>query len=111
MTQLSYANDQHAIRVAKTLAVLAIVAALTAAAAGVVLLIAEPDSGSTLESTLGVTAAIAGLSTAVFAIAGLIYAQVKNLWQYAPTWIRTAAWTLLAAAAVFSIIRSVIESN
>ena len=48
MTQLSYATDQRAMNVAKTLAGLAIVAALIAAVAGVVLLIADPDSGSTL---------------------------------------------------------------
>jgi membrane associated rhomboid family serine protease len=108
MTQLSYATDQHAIKVAKTLAGLAILAALTAAAAGLVLLIANPESGSTLESTLGVTAAVAGLSTAVFAVTGLIYAQVKNLWQNVPNRIRAAAWVILAAVAVFNIIRSLI---
>jgi hypothetical protein len=108
MTQLSHATDQHAIKVARTLAGLAILAALAAAAAGLVLLIANPESGSTLESTLGFTAAVAGLSTAVFAVTGLIYAQVKNLWQYVPNRIRAAAWAILAAAAVFNIIRSLI---
>lgn len=107
MTQLSYATDQRAMKITKSLAGLAILAALAAAVAGVVLLIADPESGTTLESALGVTAAVAGLSTAVFAIAALIYAQVKNLWQYAPKWIRIAAWALLAVAAVVSIIRSI----
>ena len=111
MTQLSYATDERPMKVAKTLVVLAIATALIAAAAGVVLLIANPDSGSTLESTLGVTAAVAGLSTAVLAVAVLIYAQVKNLWQNVPTWIRTAAWAVLAAAAVFNIIRSITQTN
>ena len=86
-------------------------AALIAAIAGVALLVANPDSGTTLESTLGFTAAIAGLSTAAFAIAGLIYAQVKNLWRYAPTWVRTVAWTLLAAAALISVIRSIAQAS
>ena len=111
MTQLSYANDQRPLKVAKTLVGLAIAAALTAAFAGLVLLIANPDSGSTLESTLGVTAAIAGVSTAVLAVAVLVYAQVKNLWQDVPNWIRTAAWAVLAAAAVFNIIRSITQTN
>ena len=108
MTQLSYTTDQREVSVAKTLVGLAIFAALTAATAGVVLLIANPDSGSTMESTLGFTAAVAGLSTAAFAVAALIYAQVKNLWQNVPTWIRTAAWVVLAAVAVFNIIRSLV---
>ncbi len=111
MTQLSNATDERATKIAKTLVVLAIVAALTAAAAGVVLLIADPSDGSTLESTLGVTAAVAGLSTAVFVISALIYAQVKNLWENVPTWIRTTAWVVLAAAAVFNIIRSIAQSS
>ena len=110
MTQLSQTTDQRAMSVAKTLAGLAILAALIAAITGVILLIADPDGGSTMESTLGVIAAVAGLSTAVFAIAALIYAQVKNLWQNAPTWIRTAAWSVLAAVAVFNIIRSITQS-
>lgn len=108
MTQLSYAAGQREMNVAKALVGLAVFAALTAAIAGVVLLIASPDSGSTMESALGLTAAIAGLSTAAFAVAALIYAQVKNLWQDVPTSVRTTAWVVLAAAAVFNIIRSLI---
>jgi len=111
MTQLSYRTDQHAMKVAKTLGALAIIAALAAGAAGLVLLIVNPNSGSTLESTLGVTAAVAGLSTAVFAVALLIYAQVKNLWHTVPIWIRAAAWAVLAAAAVFNIVRSITQTN
>lgn len=106
MTQLSHAPDQRPMRVAKTLAGLAVVAAAIAAIGGVVLWITNPDSGSTLESRLGFTAAAAGLSTAVFAVAALIYAQVKNLWRYAPSWLRVAAWMALAASVILSIIRS-----
>ncbi len=107
MTQLTYTADERAMKVAKTLGGLAIVTALTAAVAGIVLLIANPDSGSTLESTLGATAAVAGLTTAVLAVAVLIYAQIKDLWQNVPSWIRTAAWIVLAAVAVVNIIRSI----
>lgn len=107
MTQVIHVPDQRTMNVAKTLAGLAILAALTAAVAGVLLLIANPDSGSTLESALGLTAAIAGLTTAVFAVAALIYAQVKNLWHYAPSWFRIAAWVLIAAVAALPIIRAI----
>lgn len=110
MTQVSYASDRRAMTVAKVLGGLAVLAALVAAGAGVALFIADPDSGSTLESRLGFTAAGAGLSTAVFAVAALIYAQVKNLWQYVPSWVRNAAWALLAASALISIIRSITQN-
>lgn len=108
MTQVSYGVDQQSVNVAKALVGLAVFAALTAAVAGLVLVIANPDSGSTMESTLGITAAVAGLSTAAFAIAALIYAQVKNLWEIVPVWIRTTAWVILAAVAVINVIRSLV---
>lgn len=111
MTQLSHVADQRSMRVAKTLAGLAAIAALTAAMAGVVLWIASLDSGSTLESTLGFTAAVAGFTTAGFAVAALIYAQVKNLWRYAPRRVRVAAWMVLAAAVLISIFRSITETT
>jgi hypothetical protein len=111
MTQVSYTTDEREMKVARTLVGLAIVAALTAAVAGFVLLIANPASGSTLESTLGVTAAVAGLGTAAFVVTALIYAQIKGLWQNVPTWIRTAAWAVLATAAVVNIIRSITQTN
>lgn len=107
MTQLDHAPDQRAMNVAKALAGLTILAALTAAVAGVVLLVTDPAGGSALESSLGLTAAVAGLFTAVLAVATLIYAQSKNLWQYAPSWLRIAAWVLIAAVAAFGIIRSI----
>jgi len=111
MTEASQLPDQRAMANVKTLAGLAILAALTAAVAGVALLIANPDSGSTLESTLGLTAAVAGLSTAVFAVAALIYAQVKGLWHYAPRWARVAAWALLIAVVAIPIVRSITQTN
>lgn len=110
MTQLSYAADQRALRIAKFLGGLAILAALIAAVSGIVLLVAGPESGSTLESTLGFIAAAAGVSTAVFAVAALIYAQAKNLWQYAPSWVRVAAWVILGAAALFAVFRSTTQN-
>lgn len=85
---------------------LAIAAALVAAVAGLTLVIAAPESGSSTEATLGFTAAACGLSTAVFAAAAAIYAQVRNLWQYAPTWVRVVAWGLLAVSFLWSVWRS-----
>ena len=106
MTQLDHAPDPDAMNVAKALAGLTILAVLTAGVAGAVLLLADPASGSTLESSLGLTAAVAGLSAAVLAIATLIYAQIKNLWRYAPSWVRITAWALIAAVAAIPIIRA-----
>jgi hypothetical protein len=63
-----------------------------AVAAGLLILVLDPDAGSTTEATLGITAAISGLATAVLVIAALIYAQVKNLWKYVPTPIRVVMW-------------------
>ena len=60
-----------------------------------VLLIVEPESGSTTEGVLGVTAAIAGLAAGVPAIAAAIYAQAKNLWNYVPSWVRGLVWTFV----------------
>ena len=88
--------DQRALRNVRIIIGLAIAAVLIAIASGVILLIAEPASGSTAESALGITAAISGLATAVLVIGAAIYAQVKDLWRYAPTWIRVAAWVLIA---------------
>ena len=77
---------------------LAVASTLVAVLAGVVLLVASPDAGSTTEDVLGITAALGGLATAAIVIAAFIYAQVKNLWQYAPTWIRIAFWVVAAYA-------------
>ncbi len=63
-----------------------------AVAAGLLILVLDPDAGSTTEATLGITAAISGLATAVLVIAALIYAQVKNLWKYVPIPIRVVMW-------------------
>ncbi len=77
---------------------LAVASTLVAVLAGVVLLVASPDPGSTTEDVFGITAAVSGLATAGIVIAAFIYAQAKNLWQYAPTWIRIAFWAVAAYA-------------
>lgn len=88
-------EDQRHLRTLKTLGVGALVTTLIAAVAGLVLLITEPQSGSSMEAALGVTAALAGLATAALAISAAIYAQVRNLWQYVPTWLRVIAWAFI----------------
>ncbi|MEA1901985.1 MAG: hypothetical protein U9N56_00500 [Actinomycetota bacterium] len=77
---------------------LAIASTLVAVLAGLVVLVASPEAGSTPEAILGITAAASGLATAGIVIAAFIYAQVKNLWQYAPPWIRIAFWVVAAYA-------------
>jgi len=91
------AADATSMRRLKVLIWLAVASVAVAVAAGVLLLVAEPDSGSDLEAALGVTAAISGLTTGILVIAALIYAQVKNLWRYVPMAIRVVLWVLIAA--------------
>ena len=97
-------SDQHAMRVAVTLFGAALGAVVIAALAGLAMLVAEPEAGSTTEAALGITAAIAGLSTAVFVIAGLIYTQVKNLWRFMPTWLRVAAWIVIGIGVAITLM-------
>lgn len=99
MTQLADTSaPAREMRNLRILIGLAVASTLVAALAGVVVLVASPDPGSTAEATLGITAAVAGLATAGLVIAAFIYAQVKNLWQYAPTWLRIAFWVVAAYA-------------
>lgn len=95
--------DQRELRNVKTLLGLAIGSALIAALSGLALLIVAPEEGSTTEAALGIAAAIGGLATAGFAIAAAIYAQIRNLWQYAPVWVRVLAWALIAFAVITTI--------
>lgn len=88
--------------VVKLLAGLAILGALAAALAGATLILTSPESGSTAEGALGFTAAGGGLAAAAFAGAAAIYAQIRNLWQYAPRWLRVASWVALAIAVITS---------
>lgn len=71
--------------------------------AGLILLVVEPVSGSTTEGALGITAAIAGLATGALAIAAAIYAQVRNLWKYVPTWIRGLVWTFVVLGIITTV--------
>jgi hypothetical protein len=85
-------------------------ATLVAAMAGMGLGIADPDDGSTWDGVLGVTAAIAGLSAGALFGGAAIWAQVKNLWRFAPQWFRYLAWGVLAAVMIVAIISSAVGS-
>lgn len=106
MTQAAH-PQQRELTTVKALLGSAILAALVAAAAGLVLIIAAPESGSTTEAAIGLTAAAAGILTGVLTVVAAIYAQVKNLWQYAPTWVRVVAWAAIAFAVLSGLWRSI----
>lgn len=95
--------EQRELRKVKTLMGLAILSALVAAVAGLLLLIVTPEEGSVAEGALATTAAIGGISTAGFAIATAVYAQIKNLWRFAPVWVRVLAWVLIIYAVVTTV--------
>jgi predicted metal-binding membrane protein len=103
MAQTTAAHPkQRELRNVKTLLSLAIVSALIAAVAGLVFLIVSPEKDSVAEGALGITAASGGFATAGFAVAA-IYAQIKNLWQYAPMWVRVFAWAVIAFAVITTV--------
>ena len=101
MTQTQ--SDERAMRNAAMLFGIAGLAVAISLLAGLILVLAEPDAGSNAEAVLGITAAVAGLSTAFFVIAGLIYMQVKNLWRFMPTWLRIAAWVVIALGVALTL--------
>ena len=92
------------VRTFKAILVAAAAAVAVAVVAGVGLLIVDPASGSTTEAAFGFTAAISGLTTAVLVIAAVIYAQVRNLWTFVPSWIRYAVLALVAVGVIRSIV-------
>lgn len=105
MTTVTHTTtDQRALRNLKWIAIAAVAATAVAAAAGAILVIAQPAAGSTFEGALGLTAAVSGLSVGALAIAGVIYAQAKNLWRYVPTSIRSIIWTLIVIALVVTVL-------
>jgi len=90
---------------------LAVAATLVAAIAGVVLAIADPADGTKPEAVFGLAAAIGGLSAgALFGVAA-IFAQVKNLWRFAPRWFRYLSWAVLAAFAIAGLLSGVLRTN
>lgn len=98
--------DRSAVRTVTAILAAAAVTATVAAMAGLGFLLVDPVSGSTTEAVFGFTAAVSGLLTAALAIGAVIYAQIRNLWRFAPAWIRIAALGLVAVAVARSIITS-----
>lgn len=97
------ANDEPELRLFWTMVALASVAAGVSVVAGVALWIADPAEGTTPEGVLGLTAAASGLLTGALFGAVAIYAQIKNLWRFAPRWFRYTAWAVLIVIAVVAI--------
>ena len=90
---------------------LACAGTVVAAAAGLVLGIADPDDGSTGDGLFRTIAAVGGLSAGALFGAAAIWAQVKNLWRFAPRWFRYIAWGVLAIVAIAGILSSAARSG
>ena len=103
-------QDDRELRTFWVIIGLAIVGALTASLAGVLLWVIDPADGSTTEAALGLTAAVGGLTTGAVFGAGAIYAQVKNLWRFAPGWFRTLAYGVLLAMVLAGLVISLATS-
>ena len=97
MTQIT--DQQHLqrhLRIVRGLAGVAVLGALTAGVAALLLIATDTTGASTSAAAIGSLAATGGIVAAVCTVAAAIYAQVRNLWQYAPAWIRVAAWGVIA---------------
>jgi len=105
------AADKRALRIFRVLLVFALVGALGASISGISLWIVDPAAGSTAEAALGITAAISGLTTGILLGAAAIYAQVKNLWRFAPDWVRYVAWAVLLSLALLGPVMAVFNSG
>ncbi len=90
---------------------LASTATLVAALAGLVLGIADPDDGSTGDEAFRVVAAVGGLGAGLLFGAAAVWAQVRNLWRFAPQWFRYLAWGILVVVAIAAIASSAARSN
>ena len=96
-------NDLQSLRRLRLIVWLAVASITVSIGAGVLLLIVEPDAGSSSEAALGIAAAIGGITTGVLVIVALIYAQVKNLWRLAPLGIRIVLWVFIAIGVAFTL--------
>jgi hypothetical protein len=104
MTQVARTEqDGQSLRSLRRIIGAAVAAVLVAVAAGLLLLIMDPEAGSTTESTLGIAAALGGLGAAAFSIAAAIYAQAKNLWRFADTRVRGAVMAFVILGVIITI--------
>lgn len=99
----STTNETHSLSRLKLIIWLAVASVTISVLAGVLLLILEPESGSSSEAALGIAAAIGGITTGVLVIVALIYAQVKNLWRLAPIGIRVILWVFIAVGVAVTL--------
>ena len=99
----SSASDAQSLSRLRLIVWLAVASVTVSVLAGVLLLILDPDTGSSTEATLGIAAAIGGISAGVLVIVALIYAQVKNLWRLAPLGIRIVLWVFIAIGVAFTM--------
>ena len=99
-------TDERDLRRFWILVALACVGTLVAAVAGLVLGIADPDDGSTGDGLFRTIAAAGGLSAGGLFGAAAVWAQIKNLWRFAPQWFRYLAWGVLAVVAITAIVSS-----
>ncbi len=102
-THASTPDIQQSLDRLKLLLWLAAAAVAVAVSAGILLLILEPASGSAPEAALGFAAAVGGLATGSLVIAAAIYAQIKNLWQFAPIGIRIGLWVFIGLGIVVTL--------
>lgn len=98
------AKDDSELRLFWWMVALTAAAAMISVVAGGILWIADTAEGSTTNGVLGLTAAVTGLITAALFGAMLIYAQVKNLWRFAPRRFRSTASVVLIVVAIVAVI-------
>ena len=99
----SSTNEAQSLSRLRLIVWLAVASVTVSVLAGVLLLILDPETGSSTEAALGIAAAIGGISAGVLVIAALIYAQVKNLWRLAPLGIRIVLWVFIAIGVAFTL--------
>lgn len=99
-------KGRRQLRALWTLLAFTAVALLFCAVAGLILALGDPDAGSSADDALRTATAASGLVTGVLAGVAAIYAQVKNLWRFAPPWFRYGTWVVLAAIILAGAIGS-----
>jgi len=111
MTDARTDADQRSLNLFWKIIGFATVATFVAAIAGVALAIADPTEGTTPKTALDLAAAIGGLSAGALFGAAAIYAQIKNLWRFAPQWFRYLSWAILAAFFITALISNALATG
>ena len=100
----AYAEQPQEMKTLSVLVALAFVATGIDVAAGIWFWIADPAEGTTLYDTLGPAAAFSGLAAGALFAGAAIWAQIKDLWQYIPWWVRVTVMTLVVIGLVRTIV-------